>query len=109
MEVLASDAVIDIPPEVAVCPYCDAKLTATFESWEKQENGIVGTSPVLECETCPDIDSREWDSWLDVHTDMPYVYLLPVCQKVEKWINERYRFDLTDRADLREQTAVEKD
>ena len=38
--------------------------------------------------------SRKWNDWMDQHSDMPYVNQLPVDERVKKWINERYRFDV---------------
>lgn len=102
MTTLAPDARIDVPAEVAVCPYCKARLVASFEEWEQNDDGTwSGISVCLDCVTEPDIDSDEWEGWMDGHSQMPYVYMLPVCVKVEAWINERYRFACDDPPEAR--------
>lgn len=90
----ASDA-IEIPREVAVCPYCKAKLSVSPECWEQNTDGSWSLScGHADCASEPDIDGDEWDGWFAVHSQMPYVYQLPVDQKVTAWINERYRFEM---------------
>jgi len=92
---LKSDAELPIPPEVAVCPYCDTQLTATFTGWEEEEDGSWTCSEVdLSCETEPDLDNDGFEDWLRGHTEMPYVYMLPVKLTVTKWVNAHYRFNL---------------
>lgn len=94
MQIVPTDHTFDIPPEVAICPYCDARLTAHCEAWtETDEESIWEAEQVsVDCDTQPDLDSDEWDEWADIHTDMPYVYWLPVSTKVEQWIDKNFRF-----------------
>ena len=90
-----SDALIAIPPEIAVCPYCDTKLTAHSEAWtQEDDDSWIATDVQVDCETEPDMESEEWEEWMKWHSDMPYVYMLPVVQTVTKWINSKYRFRL---------------
>lgn len=92
---LKPDVVLEIPQEVAVCPICQAKLYATFDSWIEGKNGEwLARSTRLDCETEPDIDSQEWEGWFDGHYSMPYVDWLPVDLEVTKWVNENYCFGL---------------
>lgn len=76
-----------------LCPYCKGDLTYHTEGWEQQDDG-TWTANCLQsdCSTEPPIESDEWEDWFAGHSDMPYVYQLPVDQKVEKYINKRYRF-----------------
>jgi hypothetical protein len=110
-ELVSSDLIINIPPEVAICPYCDTKLTAQFTGWTEADDGSGWMADEVDwdCESEPDFDSEEYDDWLDQHTEMPYVYRLPICQKIEKWVNERYRFDLHPIANLEAWTEAVKD
>ena len=49
----------------------------------------------LDCESEPDdIESEEWEYFDATHYEMPYVYLLPVYERVKAWINYNYRFAL---------------
>ena len=97
MELIESNATIDIPPQVAVCPYCGKKLTAAFTGWEQTVDGSwIANTVELDCEGEPDIesDTEAFDEWLGEHTYMPYVYWLPVTELVTKWINSKYRFKI---------------
>ena len=96
---LDSTAVIHIPPEVRVCPYCGGKLVAQFSGWSQDDDGSwLADCVELECDTQPELDedleggTDAWDEWVANHSVMPYVYWLPATMAVEKWINERYRF-----------------
>ena len=96
---LSPDAVLDVPVEVAVCPYCGAKLTVQFEAWEETEDGSwIASGFNLECTAEPELTedgestTDAWDEWLNWHTQMPYVYWLPCEQFVADWVNKRYRF-----------------
>lgn len=78
-----------------LCPYCGGHLTYHAEGWEEDEDGLWWAySLASECSNEPDIFSEEWDEWLRIHSDMPYVHQLPVDNKVEEWLKERYRFQL---------------
>jgi len=97
--VLNTDAYLEIPAKVAVCPICKGKLFAQFDDWQQNEDGTWGlleTGAYLDCENEPDIDSEEWGDWLDGHYSMPYVDWLPVCIRVAKWINKNYVFDMDE-------------
>ena len=95
MEILKCDAIIEIPKEIAVCPMCDGKLYADFDSWEQDDDGTwYATNVHTECENEPDIDSDDWEEWHNWHYSMPYVDWLPVDERVEAWMKERYRFDM---------------
>lgn len=88
------DHTFEIPSVVAKCPYCDSKLFAQCLSWIESDDGdgwIVEQMQV-DCESEPDPDTNEWDEWTAIHSDMPYVYQLAVENKIEKWINQNFRF-----------------
>lgn len=99
-QILAWDQKIDVPPEVAVCPYCGDKLWVECEglglcadgTW--QADGIrleCYSEPALE-EGCDKATEAAWQDWLDAHTYMPYVYWLPVDKKVLSWMATKFRF-----------------
>lgn len=84
-----------ISATLAKCPYCGGELLATVEAWTERPDGYWDADSVdLHCVTEPDIDSMEWEVWNEEHSFMPYVEMLPVCQKVLRWIKENYRFDM---------------
>jgi hypothetical protein len=67
------------------CPICGAKVFITcITEWESDTGTIVGYE--YECETEPDIDSDDWESWFDGHYSMPYVDWLPWQVSVDKWL-----------------------
>jgi len=77
------------------CPYCKGDLTYQAEGWEQQEDGTwTGNCFHSECSNEPDIESDEWEDWFATHSDMPYVYQLPVDQSAERFINSHFRFIL---------------
>lgn len=95
LKTVASDHIFEIPAEIAVCPYCDAKLYASCEAWTQIDNGSwIAEQLSIDCETEPDIEAPRWDEWFTTHSEMPYVYQLPVDTKVEKWVNTNFRFEV---------------
>jgi hypothetical protein len=86
---LDPDARLEIPSTVAVCPYCNGKLWGNFYSWELNERGQWKADEiVLDCE---DEETSEKN-----HSEMPYVYQLPVDTKVLAWVNDKHHFNLDD-------------
>jgi hypothetical protein len=98
---------IYVPREIAVCPYCDdpTPLVARMAAWESdgKRRGVEiwkCSEIELECVSEPELfedmtdagDSEEWDEWINAHSYMPYVYMLPIEIRVSKWINSCYRF-----------------
>lgn len=78
-----------------LCPYCNGDLTYRCNGWEQDDNGLwMADSFDLECSTEPDMESEEWEEWMQQHSDMPYVNQLPVDEKVKQYINGKYRFDV---------------
>ena len=93
--VLATSAVLDVPADVQLCPYCGGRLHVQFAAWTQADNGAWEAESVeLDCDTMPDFDSGKWEEWHARHSDMPYVYWLPATQAVEKWVNKNYRFEV---------------
>jgi hypothetical protein len=76
------NAHIDIPPDVALCPYCGGKLIAYVNGWEEPDEGDIWDviEIDLQCEH-EDIDNP------NDHTYMPYVYWLPVEKRIIAWLN----------------------
>jgi hypothetical protein len=106
MKTLPANQRIDVPPQVAVCPYCDGDvpLYAECESWHQRDDGTWEADGIrLECtsepeleEGCDEATEDAWQDWLDAHTVMPYVYWLPVDRRVLSWINKNFRFDVEE-------------
>jgi len=88
---LDPDVPFEIPADIAVCPYCSKRLTAQFTGWEEEQDGTwTATDIDLDCESEPDIDDDEWWPWFEGHSVMPYVYMLPVHNRVKAWLAENY-------------------
>lgn len=84
---------IDIPRNVAVCPYCQGSLVASVSGCIESDSGKwLADSIDLDCVTEPDIeaDNGQWEAWITQHTYMPYVHWLPVDLKVQDWINRNF-------------------
>ncbi len=79
-----------------LCPYCHGDLTYTANGWEEDDNGLwMADSFDMDCSTEPDMDNEDdWNDWFNNHSEMPYVYQLPVDEKVKDFINKKYRFDV---------------
>lgn len=93
--IVPGDQVFYVPPSFARCPYCDGRLYAGFRAWVLEDDGTwAGEEVELDCENEPDMekDEERWEAWLESHSEMPYVYWLPACEKVKRWINSQYRF-----------------
>lgn len=94
---IGPNSVIEIPASVALCPYCDGILSASFTAWEEDDNGDVKAIEMdLDCQTQPPLESGDWEDWTRQHSQMPYVYMLPVHDRVLKWINKRFRFEMPE-------------
>jgi len=95
---IGTGSMIDIPRKVAVCPYCEGTLTVQFEGWTQNADGSWSADMIhTECDQEPaNINSDEWDGWLRQHSNMPYVYQLPVDEKIKAWINRRFMFEIED-------------
>ena len=93
-EMLKTDAVIEVPKEIAVCPICGGKLTVGCDGWIELDDGWAADSLSIDCETEPDIDGNDWDDWFRGHYSMPYIDWLPVEYHILRWLNENYRWDL---------------
>ena len=94
-KLLDPDNEIVVPKKVAVCPYCQTQITISPDGWVQNDDGSWWCDSFTSwCETEPDIDSDEWDDWWETHNEMPYVYQLPVDEKIKSWMYKRFRFDL---------------
>jgi hypothetical protein len=85
-EVYPFDDQTPVPSEVAVCPYCDAPLEVSAYSWTEEGGRWLPDGFMSFCMSEPDVDLDEWDDWWDVHRVMPYVYQLPVDEKIREWM-----------------------
>lgn len=94
-EIVKPDHVFRIPKDIAICPYCDAEIFAQFDEWAQVDDGSwVGTGVHFDCANMPDDSDQAFSVYVREHTYMPYVYRLPVCTKIERWILGKYRFDM---------------
>jgi hypothetical protein len=98
MQTVKTDAIIKVPPEVAICPICGAEVAIEeIDEWEQEDDGTwsAGEHGVkIECSTAPDIESDNWDDFFAEHWSMPYVDWLQIEVKVYNWLHQNYRFDL---------------
>lgn len=103
MEIVKSDTPIDVPPEIATCPYCGGKLYVQCEAWTQEDDGSwTAQDIVVDCETEPDdLGSKEYRDWVKSHSEMPYVYQMPVEEGIREWLNSTYRFDLSTEGNLK--------
>lgn len=96
--IVTSNSRIDVPCSVAVCPYCDTKLNIGVDGWTEDEANpgywIADMPSDVCCETEPDLDDEDWEDWFSSHSEMPYVYMLPVQSKIERWLKLNYRWVL---------------
>lgn len=92
---IGSGSLIQIPKKLAVCPYCGGQLEVSIEGCTLQEDG-KWTADMLQvdCEAEPNMDSQEWRGWVKQHSEMPYVYMLPVEEKIKAWLNRHFFFDV---------------
>jgi len=82
---------VEVPRDVAVCPYCGSGLF--FEVNEAcEENGYWWPDDVsTHCSDEPPIDDDlQWEAFISSHSLMPYVYLLPVENKVRDWVRDNF-------------------
>ena len=84
MQTLPFDVELPVPADVAICPYCSGKLTATFTGWAEDGDALKADETHLTCEN----ETEDGDD----HTAMPYVYWLPVEMRVQNWVNRNYVF-----------------
>lgn len=92
---IEASELICIRETVAKCPYCGKSLYVQADSWKQRADGTWAADHIsIDCDGEPEIDSPEWDEWDRGHWYMPYVYLLPVHEKVLAWLNERYDFEM---------------
>jgi hypothetical protein len=93
LRLIETGKVIDVPPEVLRCPYCNERLSCQPTCWEQDDDGSwYASESGLECRSEPDIDSDEWAEWSAEHSEMPYVYWLPADEKVLAWLKGNFRF-----------------
>jgi hypothetical protein len=92
---IGAESILQVPRTVAVCPYCDGQLTVYFDGFDQQDDGTWAAASLnVECETEPAVESKNWDDWFASHSDMPYVYQLPVDEEIKAWINKNFIFEI---------------
>jgi hypothetical protein len=78
------------PAVIAVCPICgDCIYIDGVDEWY-EEDGQMRIDPQmggvsLDCGSAPDIDSDDFDEWMNGHWSTPYIDWLPIQQKVTRW------------------------
>lgn len=105
-QTIATGKTIQIPADVAVCPYCGAALVAQPTAWsERADKTWRVDESGIECTAEPELPNstkgrrnrlalEKWDEWFANHRAMPYVYWIPVDRKVTAWLNANFDFDL---------------
>lgn len=79
------------------CPYCGGQLTAQAEEWTQEPSGIwLASSISVDCDTEPDIQDPTIEEWLEQHSFMPYSYMLPLEQRMLKYIRGKYQYEMPD-------------
>lgn len=99
MQTIKCDAIIKIPPEIAVCPICGAEvIIEEIDEWEQEDDGTwsAGETGVrLNCVTQPAFEDEDAsDDFMASHWSMPYVDWLPISVRVIEWLRQNYRFDM---------------
>jgi hypothetical protein len=81
-----------------VCPICGGTLYVHVEGWTQETtdptSDWLADTLVVECEHAPDLDSDEFDAWMNEHYRMPYVDWLPLEQSILAWMKKKYRFQM---------------
>lgn len=95
----SADMTLIVPPSVAVCASCKKKLTISPDSWYLDEDGtMICDSFSRWCEEEPDMEDEEaYAAFKDSHAAenyMPYIYWLPVDNKIERWLKATFRFEV---------------
>lgn len=79
-----------------LCPYCGHHLTYIAGGWEECEETGLWIVEFLDsdCWSEPDHETQraEWVKWMDDHCPFPYVYQLPVDERVRTELKQKYRF-----------------
>lgn len=83
---------LEIPLDVEKCPYCDAQLyIAEIDEYSKNDDGTICVRARIDCTAEPELEDKSaWEDWIDWHSQMPYVYWLPVEQDVNAWLKRTY-------------------
>lgn len=79
-----------------LCPYCQADLHYVCTGWIQDDDGLWMADNIESiCQHEPDdMESDEWNDWMNSHSEMPYVHQMPVDEKIKQHINKKYRFEL---------------
>ena len=93
MITIDSETCLDVPPEVATCPYCGAALTVKVTGSVQEDDGSWLPDEVdVTCASEPaDVMGKEWREFLDSHSYMPYVNWHPMTEDVKEWAQANYR------------------
>lgn len=67
-----------IPSDVAVCPYCGGQLYFDVDEWDAQTGVPTETGVHVSCVNDEDKNTN--------HYDMPYVYWMPLEQRIHRWL-----------------------
>ena len=80
-----------VPEDVAMCPICDAPLVIEdIQDWSDLNGKVViepETTVNVNCTTGPDIDSADFNNWMNEHWSTPYIDWMPIQAKVREWLS----------------------
>lgn len=74
------------------CPICGAKIEITCNEWHYDKWGYIPVSVEIECTRVPEIESSEWDDFMNDHYSQPYSDWLPLQVSIEKLMARKVRF-----------------
>jgi hypothetical protein len=89
MWVITADQLVDYPAES--CPYCGQRtLYLEFDEWDAETGAPTEVGVHVHCQNEKENDPRD-------HSEMPYVYWLPVQVRAHRWcLEEDIQIVLTD-------------
>jgi hypothetical protein len=93
------NGILRVPPSVVLCPDCKLPLTIAPDGWRLLHDGTMECDSFTSwCDSEPDIEEEaKYAEFEDNHSNSlthPYIYWMPVESKIEKWLNETFRFEI---------------
>ena len=65
--------------------------------YQADDGSWVADEIIINCVTEPRLGTKKWDEWMRWHWEnMPYVYWPPLSERVKKYVEKNYRFDIED-------------
>lgn len=78
------------------CPYCNGDMIYQGSNFSKEDDGTWIVDEINgSCSNEPNSNSPDWTEFISTHSDMPYVYQLPVDIECLQIIQQKYRVNIT--------------